>query len=960
MICALALFVASSCSPPPNGVTVNCAEDEYVSSGACLPCAPGSTNLPDPFLGPDTSCDVTTCSEDEHVSNHRCLPCELGKVRGAGDEATGEDTFCALVVCETDQHVRFNMCQDCPPGSTNARGDRVIDGESFCDPTLCAADMRVGSHECVACPPGTTNESGDDASQDDTSCDPTLCPENHRVESHGCVPCSNDTMNDAGDDASGDDTSCRPAACALNEHVIDNVCVPCPDGSSNLAGDNAREDDTACDVAVVELAAGDAHSCARFADGRVQCWGDNGDGELGVEGRSDIALPRAPIELAAPALAVRAGKAFTCALLETGEVWCWGNNARQQLGAEEPYNSHEPTRIPNLPTDIIRLTTGSRFACAESAASGLYCWGDNTSDQLGTSSGGASLSPHNIAAVPRDIAQLTAGEHFACALTDAGKVWCWGANRQGQLGEQTTGDATPREVSSLPPHIEQLSAGGDTACALARQGDGASEVWCWGEDQTSEEPVSKPPHKLETLPSDVDMVRVGKHHSCAHSPSRGLYCWGANAKGEAGVEPAPVSSVGTIDSESTRGITQLALGSSHSCALDREHQTWCWGNNYDGQLGDGSVVWDATPSPVEGLPEGITELVTKQDHTCALSASGELYCWGRNDTGQLGNGQTLDSAHPHLVEVAGQTVRLVDTGTGHTCARTASQALYCWGDNRYGQLGDLTTTNRTTPTYATGMEEEILDVACGERHTCVIESDKSVSCWGDNQHGQLTNHTVKASLEPFEIYLGLDISDIESGLRHVCSRAESSSIRCWGYNWEGQAHPDITNPTKIFGPVYVSHLVTAPKTMTLNSAHTCITSHRGLVQCWGNNDHGQLGDGTRQRTTQHPTFVLEASNHYLHTSAGLDHTCGLKPNSTVRCWGNNSDYQLGTTEVQDSLNPRHVDGLSAVSTVEAGAGHTCAVLATGEVFCWGANRHGQLGRQRVTSTHTPTLVSFED
>jgi hypothetical protein len=265
-----------SCSANCGGGT-SCAENEYVSSNACVACAAGSTNAAgDDPASDDTACDPTLCAVNEYVSSNTCVACAAGSTNAADDNATNGDTTCDAALCRVNEYVSSKTCVTCPAGSTNAANDDATGGDTTCDATLCPVNEYVSSNACVTCAAGSTNAANDNATDGDTTCDATLCGVNKYVSSNACVTCAAGSTNAANDNATDGDTTCDATLCGVNEYVSSNVCVTCPAGSTNAANDNATDGDTTCDATlcgVNEYVA--SHTCVPCSGGDTNTAGDN-------------------------------------------------------------------------------------------------------------------------------------------------------------------------------------------------------------------------------------------------------------------------------------------------------------------------------------------------------------------------------------------------------------------------------------------------------------------------------------------------------------------------------------------------------------------------------------------------------------------------------------------------------------------------------------------------------------
>ncbi len=353
-------------------------------------------------------------------------------------------------------------------------------------------------------------------------------------------------------------------------------------------------------------------------------------------------------------------------------------------------------------------------------------------------------------------------------------------------------------------------------------------------------------------------------------------------------------------------VRQIGVGGAglqgHTCAVTLdEGGVKCWGNNMFGQLGNGTLVPSTTPVSVTGLESGVTSVSTSALHNCAVTSSGEVKCWGKNNYGQLGvsSGSTSFSALP-LSVLGGATS--VSAGINHTCG-VVSEAVKCWGYNGYGQLGNGNTTDSAMPVSVQGLESGVASVSTGALHTCAVTTGGAAKCWGSNANGQLGDGNTTDSAMP------VSVQGLESGVASV----------------------------------------------SVGNAHTCAVRTSGSAKCWGRNANGQLGDNsTTQRNA--PVDVVGLGSEVTSISAGIAHTCAVIKGA-AKCWGLNAYGRLGDGSTTSSVMPVSVSGLdSGVASVAAGIIHTCAVMTSGAAKCWGSNTSGQLGDGSTTQRLTPVDV----
>ncbi len=347
----------------------------------------------------------------------------------------------------------------------------------------------------------------------------------------------------------------------------------------------------------------------------------------------------------------------------------------------------------------------------------------------------------------------------------------------------------------------------------------------------------------------------------------------------------------------------IAAGDTHACALTGGGVK-CWGSNGYGQLGDGTTTTRSTPVDVVGLGSGVQAIAAGGAHTCALTSGGGVKCWGNNGGGRLGDGTTTDRSTPVTVSGFGSGITAIEAGYDFTCALSSDSLVGCWGRNSYGQLGDGTTTDRSTPVAVVALSG-VQAIAVGAGHTCALTSGGKVDCWGLNNSGQLGDGTTT-----------------------------NRSIR-----------------VEVSGPLW--------QAVSAGGSHTCAITAVGGVRCWGGNSNGQLGDGTTtDRSTPVDVSGLGPSSNVTAIAAGAGHTCALTSGSGVKCWGLNNDGQLGDGTTTGSSTPVNVSGLgSDVQAIATGAGHACALTSGGGVKCWGGNSAGQLGNGTTTNSTSPVTVA---
>ena len=353
-------------------------------------------------------------------------------------------------------------------------------------------------------------------------------------------------------------------------------------------------------------------------------------------------------------------------------------------------------------------------------------------------------------------------------------------------------------------------------------------------------------------------ITAGVTHACAVTDSGSVKCWGANARGQIGDGTWTERHVPRDVHGLAGGATAVSAGNANTCVVTTVGAARCWGENFLGQVGDGTTVIRNLPVDVSGLASGVTAISVGGGSSCALTSAGGVKCWGSNCCGQLGDGTSIDRHTP--VDVAGLThgVTAIAANGDYTCALTNVGGVKCWGDNSHGQLGDGTREERRTPVDVRGLTNRVAAIAVGGLHTCALTSAGGVKCWGYNSDGQLGDGTTDDRDAPVDVLtLSSGVVAIAAGFVHTCALTSGGVAKCWGYNYFGQLGDGSATDSRV--PVDVKGLPSVAG-LAANGVYTCARTTTGKVECWGDNSNGQLGDGTRTRhSTPAPVIGLGGS-----------------------------------------------------------------------------------------------------
>lgn len=561
---------------------------------------------------------------------------------------------------------------------------------------------------------------------------------------------------------------------------------------------------------VTVLQASILSTCVIQSDGAIMCWGINDTGQLGDGGTSG---PQSTVPVAVSGSITDAGDIFAgaddfCISRPNSEVWCWGDNTNGVLDDVVTNPFTVPTKSGLMSS--VTAYASSFHACVIRSDSTVRCWGMNEADQLGQGSVWGAPTPMTALATPVTSGSLDAGQLHTC-VTVSGSARCWGSNLRNQSGGSSTnlwtGAATAVDWALDTP--AKTTSGDYFSCLLTT----AKTAACWGmgtdgeigngasTDRSSPQYVMDP-NSPSSVMANIDDIASGGYHACA-TVSGDLYCWGLNGAGQLGDGTTSGRNLPT-NAPVITGVQRASLGEQHSCALKSDGAVWCWGLNASGQLGDGSA--SNSSSPVSVTLGGVQPLDIDAGfaHTCVVALGGEVWCWGENGSGQLGDGTTTDQTLPVKVSGLGQAATSVHAGVLSTCAVLADHSVKCWGSNQFGNLGDGTTTDRLVPVTVSGVSGAV-SVAVGLRHSCADTGGGGVLCWGDNSRGQLGIGTIQVSRALVSVIL--PVVPAPTTTTSVPSTPETSP-------------PAVTGPTTVPGTQAPAAQVTQTTTATSTAART--------------------------------------------------------------------------------------------------------------------------------------------
>jgi alpha-tubulin suppressor-like RCC1 family protein len=643
-------------------------------------------------------------------------------------------------------------------------------------------------------------------------------------------------------------------------------------------------------LSFVSVTTGAAHACALTNYGAAYCWGVNNGGQL-ADGTNVSRSSPVAVTGGLFFVAISAGSDHTCALTAQGRVYCWGVGSFGRLGDGTTSNRGAPTLVQgNLA--FRSLSAGVLHTCGVTTANELYCWGGNQFGQLGLGDNNSRNTPQRVA-TPVSITAVSAAEYHTCAIGTNGFSYCSGDNGTGQLGTGNFTDSLVPVQSGGAGGFVSISANTFHTCAI----QGGGSMLCWGYNFYGELGIGNTDFRntptLVTGGTSFKAVGTGLFGTCGLGTTGLAYCWGSRVHGQMGdgqtahrLTPVPV--LGGPSAFSTISIGKT-FGYGFACGLSTTGAAFCWGDNGGGQLGTGNLNNALSPTPVSGGPGTFAEISTGNAHVCARTAAGTAYCWGIGFNGQLGIG-SFNVSRNTPTQVAGSNLfQSISAGLAHTCGVTTAGQIFCWGENSSGQLGNGVFTDASSPTPVTGVAGLVfVQVSAGAFHTCARTNSRAIYCWGDNRNSQVGDGTTTNRTQPVLLNVGNDFAFISAGADHTCATRTSGAAACWGFGLTGElgdgTAQNRSTPTAVAGGLTFVQVVAG-------AYSTCGITTNAAAHCWGGYEEIN-GTGTSVNSNM-PTVAVSGGN-YTSISPNAYYVCGVAAGGGGgRCWGFNSVGELG-------------------------------------------------------------------
>jgi alpha-tubulin suppressor-like RCC1 family protein len=611
-------------------------------------------------------------------------------------------------------------------------------------------------------------------------------------------------------------------------------------------------------------------------------------------------------------------------------LWGWGANSLRELGISDATNRSSPVLINSQGIWTAVFAGKSETSHIFNISDEYYLWGENGFGKLGTGDTTNRSSPTSTLLGLSGWADISAGDGFTIGVRTDGKMYAFGYNLYGKLGDGTT--------TNRSSPVTVLSGGSDT----------------WSK------------------------ISCGQNSSAAIKTDGSLWTWGNGASGELGNGGGAgysSNSPKTITGGSS-GWSQVSTGFTHCIAIKTDGSLWSWGTNSYGELGDNTTT--SRTSPVTVLSGGSntwSKISCGQNFSAAIKTDGTLWTWGRDHYGQLGDGTTSraqSKTSPGTIAGAGTNWSIIKCGNANCAAIKTDGSLWTWGWGNSGRLGHSSSASRSSPGTVTGAGNTWVNVAAGYGHVlalrqydipAVVTAYTAHWAWGSNAYYTFgenrTSQITSSKASPIAIPYNLPWISLSAGRIHAAGIDESGTLWSWGYNNQGQ----LGNGTTDFNA-----LITSPvgggtwQQVSCGRDWTMGLKTDGAAWTWGYNISGALGNGTAGATSGKSSPVSVLGGHtFSYINCGYRHGGGITTGGRLYLWGSNDYGELGFNPTSPStaysiLSPISCTNFTDWTSISLGRFYS-AGIANGTLYTWGNNSKGQLGDGTTTSRSSPVSIS---
>ena len=547
-----------------------------------------------------------------------------------------------------------------------------------------------------------------------------------------------------------------------------------------------------------------------------------------------------------------------------------------------------------------------------------------------------------------------------CAINQLNKLFCTGSNAFGMLGVGDLDYRTTFTAVDSATNYQSVGAGAAglysyTNCAITSTG----VLKCWGYNTYGAVGDGTTTHRSAPVVIDggtnYSKVSNGYHGACGITTAGVLKCWGYNPYYQVG-DGTTTNRTSPVVVDGGTTYSQVSRGIHSTCAITVAGVLKCWGYNANGTVGDGTTTLVTSPKVIDAGTNYSTLSNSMSYTMCAITTTGVLKCWGLGTSGQVGNGASLTRLSPTVIN-SGTNYSAVSNGQDVTCGITTAGVLRCWGADRNYNMGlSVNATFNSPQTIHTG--ESFSQVIVNDQRICALNSLNVMKCAGERHMGLMADG-ITSQLHSFSAVSGLDqFSSLSFNGQYMSSGIKSDgTLWMWGFGRTSSDYiGDASVQEIVLSPQQV--LITTGSTFTKVSKgnqHTCAIRSDQKLYCWGFNSNGNVGDNTT--TNRSLPVAVDAASNYIDVSAGNGFTCGITSAGVLKCWGRNASNSVGDNTTTQRNSPVIINSGTSYKALAQSSYYTmCAITTADELKCWGYNNYGQVGVGGTTNTAIPTVV----
>ena len=730
-----------------------------------------------------------------------------------------------------------------------------------------------------------------------------------------------------------------------------------------------------------QVSGGGDYSLALRNDSTLWAWGNNGNGELGLNTLGGTFST--PVQVgsgATPYIRISAGNSHSGFIRSNGTLWMCGYNVRGQLGVNT-----STTRITSL-VQVGTLSVWTRISCGSGPGSlygfsmavqsngTLWAWGNNGFGQLGLNTSTNYSSPVQVGALSV-WTNIFCGYYSAVAVQSNGTLWSWGSNSLGQLGQNNQINySSPVQVGSLGNWALPTGYIGQWTWASS-----SNQLYAWGDNafgqlgqNSTSVPRASSPLQIGAVPTVTATKIASSWYSNYAIQSPGtLWAWGFNSSGQLGLGNTSNRS-GAVQVGALNYWTQISAGGAAGqvAAIQSNGTLWAWGNNFQGQLGLSNTIDRSSPTQVGALTTW-TQVACGYSHTAALQTPGTLWAWGTNSYGQLGNNSAGPIVYSPIQIGTASNWSRISCGYQYTIALQNNGTLWTWGLNSFGQLGYDTTSYRSSATQIgtvgvwTGFPQGSQNNFWG----AAINSNNNLYVWGNNSNRILNSNyyiydsndilasgAIIANPVPLDPTLSTPIRSASIGDQFGVYVQSNGTLWSWGNNSFGQ--------TANFSLSTGNQLVPSATYMNTWKQIACGYSFclglqsDGTIWSFGSNSYGQLGNNTTSKLAVSSPNQIGSRNTWTQISAGGPNgqVAAIQSPGTLWAWGDDAYGQLAQNNTLQYSSPVQIGALSIWTRVSVGSRHMLALQNNGTLWAWGSGGQFQLGNNSTTNVSSPIQI----